>query len=63
MHGPTATKVIDNKYNIDFAAKTKEFFLQCTGWLMVNVSCMSLKLLRTQPHIVENLGITMVPLF
>ena len=29
----------------------------------VNVSRMSPKLLRTQPHIVENLGITMAPLF
>ena len=30
---------------------------------MVNASRMSLKQLRTQPHIVENLGITMAPLF
>ena len=29
----------------------------------VNVSRMSLKLLRTQPLIVENLGITIAPLF
>ena len=29
----------------------------------VNVSRMSPKLLRTYPHIVENLGITMAPLF
>ena len=29
----------------------------------LNVSRMSLKLLRTQPHIVENRGITMAPLF
>ena len=29
----------------------------------VNVSRMSPKLLRTQPHIVENRGITMAPLF
>ena len=29
----------------------------------INVSRMSLKLLRSQPHIVENLGITMAPLF
>ena len=29
----------------------------------INVSRMSPKLLRTQPHIVENRGITMAPLF
>ena len=30
---------------------------------IVNVSQMSSKLLRTQPHIVENKGIAMAPLF
>ena len=30
---------------------------------VVNVSRMSPKLLQTQPHIVENRGITMAPLF
>ena len=31
--------------------------------LLVNVSRMSSKLLQTQPHIVENKGIAMAPLF
>ena len=30
---------------------------------LINVSRMSPKLLRTEPHLVENRGITMAPLF
>ena len=37
--------------------------VQTGACIQVNVSRMSLKLLRTQLHIVENLGITMAPLF
>ena len=33
MHCPSATKVIDSKYIIDFDRKTIEVFLQCTGSL------------------------------
>ena len=37
--------------------------VQTGACIQVNVSRMSLKLLRTQLHIVENLEITMAPLF
>ena len=42
------------------------FFFYCNYFpfgAAVNVSRMSPKLLQTQPHIVENQGITMAPLF
>ena len=45
------------------AAKTVEDLTSLEFPPDINVSRMSPKLLRTLPHIVENLGITMAPLF
>ena len=61
VYAPTNVCVKDTQGRLWYFKTTKMLHPRGLNvWQRLNVSCVSPKLLRTLPHIVENLGITMV---